>query len=117
MFDSPSIPLLSFHVHAFSQNGSCKSLEAIPINIRIVESTMRLVVSILFSCGHYNAASCGKDRQWYFYDGLQAAHVRISLAGPVDHIPMKSLNHVIFINEKFVSELQGNHAWFAKNIL
>ena len=81
VFDLPSIPLLCFHVHAFFQNGSCTSLEAIPTNIRIVESTMRLVAATFFSCGHYNAAFCGKDRQWYFYDGLRA-DVRISFASP-----------------------------------
>ena len=105
VFDFPSIPLLSFHVHALCQNGSCTSLEAIPTNIRIVESTMRLVAATFFSCGHYNAAFCGKDRQWYFYDGLQAVDVHINFASPVDHIPVKILNHIIFINEKFLSEL------------
>ena len=101
----PSIPLLCFHVHAFFQIGSCTSLEAIPTNIRIVESTMHLVAATFFSCGNYKAAFCGKDRQWYFYDGLRAADVRISFAGPVDHIPVKGLNHVILINEKLLPEL------------
>ena len=40
-----------------------------------------------------------------FYDSLRAADFRISFAGPVDHIPVKSLNQVISINEKFLSEL------------
>ena len=45
------------------------------------------------------------DRQWHFYDGLRAVHVRVSFASPVDHITVKILSHVIFINEKFLSEL------------
>ena len=51
MFDLPSIPLLSFHVHAFCQNGSCTSLEAIPTDIHIVESTVHLVAATFSHVG------------------------------------------------------------------
>ena len=71
----------------------------------LLSQPMHLVAATFSHVGITMQLFGAKTGSGIFYDGLRAVDVRISFASPVDHITLKILSHVIFINEEFLSEL------------